>query len=110
MWYRIMDASDPELIDQVEGTVLSVTGVLGVHDVALRWLGHRQRGELHITVDCQLPTVESHRIAEEVRHHLYHALPALAEMTVHIDPCECDETLEYHPTAHHRETLQVKEF
>ena len=101
MWRRMMDATDPEVVEQIEDTARSVAGVLDVHDVTIRWLGHRQRGELHITVHCELPTVESHRIAEETRHALFHLLPALAEMTVHVDPCECDETIEYHPTAHH---------
>jgi len=101
MWQRMMDATDPVLIEQVERAARSVDDVLDVHDVTLRWLGHRQRGKLHITVNCQLPTVESHRIAEEVRHTLFHALPALVEMTVHVDPCECDEAIDYHPAAHH---------
>jgi len=101
MWQRMMDATDPMLIEQVECTARSVANVLDVHDVTLRWLGHRQRGKLHITVNCQLPTVESHRIAEEVRHALFHTLPALVEMTVHVDPCECDQVIDYHPTAHH---------
>jgi len=101
MWLRMMDATDPALIEEIETTVKDVEGVLEVHDVTLRWLGHRQRGKLHITVDCQLPTVESHRIAENVRHRLFHALPALVEMTVHVDPCECDLGVDYHPSAHH---------
>ena len=101
MWHRMMDATDPSVVEAVEKVTRGVTGVMDVHAVTLRWLGHRQRGELHITVDCQLPTVASHRIAEEVRHALFHALPALIDMTVHIDPCECDETIDYHLTAHH---------
>jgi cation diffusion facilitator family transporter len=101
IWLRIMDAIDPALLQQVEKVAGSVEGVMGVKDVTLRWLGHRQRGKLHIIVNCQLPTVESHRIAENVRHELFHALPALVEMTVHVDPCECDPTIDYHPTNHH---------
>jgi cation diffusion facilitator family transporter len=101
MWLRMMDATDPALVEQIERIARGVDGVMDVSDVTLRWLGHRQRGKLHVTVDCQLPTVESHRIAENVRHELFHALPALVEMTVHIDPCECDKSIEYHPTAHH---------
>jgi cation diffusion facilitator family transporter len=101
MWHRMMDATDPGVVDAVEKITRGVAGVMDVHDVTLRWLGHRQRGELHITVNCQLPTVASHRIAEEVRHALFHALPTLIDMTVHIDPCECDETIDYHLTAHH---------
>ncbi len=98
---RAMDAVDPTLSRQIESITRSVAGVMDVHDVALRWLGHRQRGELHITVDCQLPTYASHRIAEEVRHELFHALPALSTMTVHVDPCECEFTHQHHPAEHH---------
>jgi cation diffusion facilitator family transporter len=101
MWYRMMDATDPDLIIRIEKIASTVEGVFEVHDVTLRWLGHRQRGKLHITVDCQLPTVESHRISENVRHALFHDLPALVEMTIHVDPCECDQTVIYHPSAHH---------
>jgi len=45
MWQRMMDATDPMLIEPVECTARSVANVLDVHDVTLRWLGHRQRGE-----------------------------------------------------------------
>ena len=34
---------------------------------------------------AQLPTLESHQIAETVRHALFHALPTLQEVTVHVD-------------------------
>ena len=101
MWRRMMDAIEPEVLEQVEATARAVPGVLDVHAVTVRWLGHRQRGELHITVACQLSTVVSHGIAETVRHGLFHSLPALAEVTVHVDPCECDVAVDYHPTAHH---------
>jgi cation diffusion facilitator family transporter len=86
MWYRLMDATDPAVYDMIEKVAAAVPGVLDVHDVAVRWVGHRQRGELHITVDGQIPTREGHRIAEEVRLALRDALPALDEMTVHVDP------------------------
>jgi cation diffusion facilitator family transporter len=102
MWLRMMDAVDPALIRQVDSVARSVEGVMDVHDITLRWLGHRQRGELHIIVDGDLPTHASHHIAEEVRHALFHALPALVEMTVHIDPVESDFDSNHQLTAHHR--------
>ncbi len=67
MWQRMMDATDPALLERVERTACAVPDVLDVHDVTLRWLGHHRRGKLHITVDCQPPTFESHCIAEEMR-------------------------------------------
>src|SRR5215211_268054 len=101
MWHRMMDAVDPEIHDEFKHTASHVPGVMDVHGTAIRWLGHRLYGEMHITVDCQLSTLHSHFIAEEVRHRLFHTLPALVEVVVHTDPCECDESIDYHPTKHH---------
>jgi len=101
MWHRMMDAVDPEIFEEFKHTASHVPGVMDVHNTAIRWLGHRLYGEMHVTVDCQLSTLKSHFIAEEVRHSLFHHLPALVEVVVHVDPCECDETIDYHPTRHH---------
>ena len=101
MWHRMMDAVDPEIHEEFKHTASHVPGVLSVHKTAIRWLGHRLYGEMHITVDCQQTTLQSHFIAEEVRHSLFHELPALVEVVVQIDPCECDDQIEYHPTRHH---------
>jgi divalent metal cation (Fe/Co/Zn/Cd) transporter len=101
MWRRLMDAVDPELVDEMEHTAEGVQGVRGVHDVRLRWIGHALWSELHIEVDGDLSTADSHHIAENVRHDLYHALPRLREITVHVDPCPCDTG---NPIAHHELT------
>jgi divalent metal cation (Fe/Co/Zn/Cd) transporter len=53
-------------------------------------------------VDHLLPTEDSHQIAEEVRHTLFHALPVLAEATVHVDPCGPGSENAHHITEHHR--------
>jgi cation diffusion facilitator family transporter len=104
MWRRLMDAVDPELLDEMEHVTVHVEGVRGVHDARLRWIGHSLWGELHIEVDGGLSTAESHGIAEQVRHALYHALPRLHEITVHVDPCPCptgDPGTHHALTAHH---------
>jgi cation diffusion facilitator family transporter len=103
IWSRIMDAVDPEVTTLVTEKAGAAAGVLDVHDPAIRWVGHRQRAEVHITVDCDLPMYASHHIAEEVRHSLFHALPALDDVTVHVDPCEClEKSGHHHHTEHHR--------
>ena len=101
MWYRLMDATDPAVSDLIEKTAAAISGVMDVHDVAVRWVGHRQRTEVHILVDGQMPTVDSHRIAEEVRHALFHALPALVDVTVHVDPSERKPGESHRLTEHH---------
>ncbi len=90
MWHRMMDAVDPQLVRNIRETAQVVPGVVqdSVHEVRVRWLGHKLHADLHISVDEDLPTRESHRIGEEVRHALLHAQPKLSVVTVHIDPCE----------------------
>ena len=101
MYYRVMDAVDPEITRSVQNIASKPNGVMDVSNVAIRWVGHRQRAELHITVDCQMPTCESHQIAEQARHDLLHAMPALADATIHVDPCKCERCGEPHVAAHH---------
>ena len=101
IWYRLMDATDPEVTGLVERTATAVVGVLRVEDIRIRWLGHWQHCELHITVEASLPTSEGHQIAETVRHALFHALPSLQEVSVHVDPCEEQPGSEHALTAHH---------
>jgi len=100
IYYRVMDAVDPEITELVRKTVSGVQDVIEVNNIAIRWVGHRQRAEFHIIVDCQMPTCQSHTIAENARHKLFHALPALADIMVHVDPCECERCGDTHLTGH----------
>jgi cation diffusion facilitator family transporter len=102
MWRRLMDAVEPEVVESLEQAASSVPGVVDVHGVRVRWMGHRLQAELHITVDEDLPTRESHRIAEEVRHTLVHAQPRLATVMVHVDPCGHGGEDTHGIVAHHK--------
>lgn len=101
MWHRLMDAMDPETIEEIEHTASHVDGVQEVHDVRARWIGHRINAELNIVVDCDLPLAKSHDIAERVRHKLFHEFPMMTDATVHLDPCEHDRIDHHALTAHH---------
>ena len=52
----------------------------------MRRVGHRLYAQLHITVDPELTTAQSHAISEQLRHALFYAIPGLAETVVHVDP------------------------
>lgn len=101
MYYRVMDAVEPQVTETIAKIASQTKDVMEVHDVAVRWVGHRQRAELHVIVDCQMLTCDSHRIAEKVRHDLFHAMPALADVTIHVDPCECERCGDTHVSRHH---------
>lgn len=107
MWRRLMDAVEPEEIDTLESAAARVQGVQGVHDVRARWLGHALSAELHIVVDEDLPTRESHRIAEDVRHALFHVQPRLYEATIHVDPCGHSGEDHHAALSHHRRKVQT---
>lgn len=83
---RLMDAVDPELTEAVERAARQ-PGVEDVSSVRIRWLGHRLEAEAHIVVDCDLATIRSHAIAEGVRHGIFHAVPKISDVIVHVDPC-----------------------
>jgi cation diffusion facilitator family transporter len=108
MWRRLMDAVEPEVVDGIERVAAAVPGVEDVHDVRVRWLGHRLQAELHTTVDEDLSTRESHRIVEEVRHALFHAQPRLAALNVHADPCGHGGTDPHALTAHHDQGVNTR--
>ncbi len=101
MWHRLMDAVEPDVVSSIEKVASAVPGAQDVHDVRVRWLGHRLEAELHITVDEELPTLESHLIAEKVRHALMHSQPKLAVINIHVDPCGHGGKDPHNVTAHH---------
>lgn len=102
MWHRLMDAADPAVVEQLTSEAATVEGVQEVDDLRVRWLGHRLEADMRIVVDEDLPTRESHRLAEQVRHRLFHAQPKLASIIVHVDPCGHSGGDLHRGTAHHR--------
>lgn len=102
---RLMDAVDPELVDDVERTAASVEGVMEVEIVRVRWMGHRLIATADLIVDCQLTVAEGHEIAERVRHALFHEVRGLDTVIVHLDPCEHGDTDHHAVTRPHDETL-----
>ncbi len=83
---RLMDAVDPALTEAVERAA-EQPGVEAVSSVRIRWIGHQLEAEAHIVVDCDLSTARSHDIAETVRHGIFHSVPRISDVTVHVDPC-----------------------
>jgi cation diffusion facilitator family transporter len=102
--HRLMDAVDPALVHRLEAAAAEVGdrhGAYGVDGVRLRWVGHKLQAELNLMVDGELPTRESHRLAEELRHALFHALPGLNTVTVHVDPWHGQGHNDHEITEHH---------
>ncbi len=88
VWGRLVDAIEPEIIDQIEALPMQVRGVQEVHDVRARWVGHTIVADLHITVHPFLSVRDSHAIAVEVGDYLREKIAPLASAVVHVDPGE----------------------
>jgi cation diffusion facilitator family transporter len=102
IYRRLMDAVDPNLVDAAEAAVRDVPGVRSVESVRLRWIGHRMRAEITLTVDDSLSVVAAHAIADEAQHQLIHRVPRLDDATVHVNPSTQPGVDHHTATGHHR--------
>jgi len=83
---RLMDAVDPEIVDQATAAVSSVAGIQEVRELRLRWIGHALRAEVDATVDPSLTVTQAHAIAHHAEDHLVAQVHRLSAATVHISP------------------------
>ncbi len=104
---RLMDAVEPELVEQVETIAAAVPEVQSVDRLRLRWLGHALEASMAITVDCDMTVSEGHRVSEEVRHRLLHEVRRLDTAVIHVNPCGHGGEDPHAATRHHDGARQV---
>jgi cation diffusion facilitator family transporter len=83
---RLMDAVDPELVDQATAAITSVNGISAVRELHIRWVGHTLRAEVDATVDPTLTVGEAHNLAHHAEAHLLDQVRRLTAATIHISP------------------------
>jgi cation diffusion facilitator family transporter len=86
VYRRIMDAVDPELVDQAESALLATPGVLEVRAIRMRWIGHRLHAEADLDIDGRISVTEAHRLAHAAEHRLTHDIPRLGTAAIHAYP------------------------
>ena len=86
MWYRLMDAIEPHYIDRAEAVISKQADVKKLRRIRMRWVGHRMHAEIIIAVEPDLTTIESHEIAEKLRHDMFHEFATMSDVMVHVDP------------------------
>ncbi|HEX6547647.1 MAG TPA: cation diffusion facilitator family transporter [Candidatus Dormibacteraeota bacterium] len=97
LFYRMLDAVDPELIQEMTEAARRVPGVLAVHDVSARWVGRELWAVMHIDCDAAASLQQAHDVADEVQHAVSHAVE-VGRLDVHMDP----GTARHHHAAHER--------
>jgi cation diffusion facilitator family transporter len=83
---RMLDGVEPEMIDQIRAIARQVDGVTDVTELRARWLGHRLRADVNISVRPEMRVDAAHEIAKAVEHQLHHDLRFLSGAIVHVDP------------------------
>ena len=83
---RLMDGVDPSFVDIAESTLKARADVASVHNVRMRWIGHRLHADAELDIDPDLSLAEAHRIAHDAEHDLIHAVPKLSTAMIHAYP------------------------
>ena len=83
---RLMNGVDPRLVDRLEHEAARVPGVIAVHEVRVRWEGHRLYGDLAIGVSPKLAITQAHAIAHATEEELLQHVAHLDHVTVHVEP------------------------
>jgi len=90
VWPSLKELADtgasPELINEIESIILSTGGVISVHKIRTRKIGHGYQVDLHIQVDGGITVVEGHNIAEETKANLIRKGPNILDVIVHLEP------------------------
>ncbi len=88
---RLMDAVDPEIVDQATAAIGTVEGISGIRDLRIRWIGHTLRAEADVTVSPELTVVQAHDVAHHAEAHLVADVRRLNAATIHVSPAASHE-------------------
>ncbi|MDQ6760618.1 MAG: cation transporter, partial [Acidobacteriota bacterium] len=84
---QLMDTMpDPNLLEQIRATALSVAGVLAVEKCYARKTGFKYHVDLHLEVDPHMTVHDSHGIATQTRNRIRKNLDWVADVLVHVEP------------------------
>ena len=74
-----------EEVAAIRTTLLETPGVISVHDLRTRHMGHRVLVDVHLQVDGDITVRAGHEIGEQARHRAIAAHPEVLDVLVHLD-------------------------
>jgi cation diffusion facilitator family transporter len=84
IWYRLMDAVDPAIVDRIDQIAGEVAGVTDVAAIRARWVGHQLYAEVSLAIADDMDTSDLRNITTDVRTNLLRFVPRLAVVTIDI--------------------------
>lgn len=85
-------ALEPDTLENIKNHISAIDGVLELHMLRSRRMGHNALVDVHILVNSKLSVSEGHQISEAVARDLIENFDEINDVTVHIDP-EDDEII-----------------
>ncbi|MGB0127646.1 MAG: cation diffusion facilitator family transporter [Rhodocyclaceae bacterium] len=76
---------DEESVGAIRTTLLDTQGVIDLHELRTRRMGHQALVDAHIRVDPRISVSEGHRIAEHARYRVLKSQPDVLDVLVHVD-------------------------
>jgi divalent metal cation (Fe/Co/Zn/Cd) transporter len=74
-----------EEVTAIRATLMTTPGVMGVHELRTRRMGHQGLVDAHVRVDARISVSEGHRIAEDARVKVIAENEHVLDVLVHVD-------------------------
>jgi cation diffusion facilitator family transporter len=74
-----------EEVEAIRATLLATPGVVDLHDLRTRRMGHRVLVDVHLQVNGDITVREGHAIGESARHRATAAHPEVLDVLIHLD-------------------------
>lgn len=105
---ELIDAGvDDGTLKNIRHTILSIPGIVSIHQLRTRMHGGAIFVDVHIIVEPMISVSEGHYIGDQVLHALTQSNSSISDITVHIDP-ENDEVTLPSLNLPNRDELQAK--
>ena len=86
IYYRLMDAVDPAIVDNIAHEAMHSPDVRAVGSTQVRWLGHRLVADLTIDVAPDASVHDGHQVATEVRARIIDHVAHVDDVRIHVHP------------------------
>jgi cation diffusion facilitator family transporter len=83
----LLDTAPKGMPEKIQKAAIAVPGVVDAHAIRIRPSGAHWFIDMHVTMDGGLTLVEAHAATESIENAI-HAIIAMADVTVHVEPAE----------------------
>lgn len=80
------EACNPELVEQMQESIVKMDGVLAIDDLKTRMFGNKAYVDIEIQCDGNMTLFEAHAIAESVHDRIEQQFPDVKHCMVHVNP------------------------